>query len=206
MLLALAVLVVVPAFFAGRAVTVLVRDPIEEVRGVPVGIERTPAGALAAAEDYLATEQATVERDPARFRALVLTDYVRRLGADALTAARFDRLRDARGMALWGRGGESFTVIGAGRLDWYHGDSAQVTTWAGQIFWGPGVAPTQVWSLSQTRLIWLAGRWEVGAMSTLPEPAPSPWALPQASREDDAAANLDARLAGFTSVSYGAPG
>ena len=57
------------------------RDPIEEVRGVPVGVEDTPAGAVAAAEDYLATEQATVERDPARFGALVSADYLARLRA-----------------------------------------------------------------------------------------------------------------------------
>ena len=109
-------------------------------------------------------------------------------------------------MALWGRGGESFTVIGAARLDWYHGDSAQVTTWAGQIFWGPGQAPAQVWSLGQVSLIWRSRQWEVSALSTLPEPAPSPSALPQAAREDETAATLDAKLAGFTPVTYGAPG
>lgn len=203
---ALAVLIATPAFFAGRAVTPPAGDPIEEVHGVPVGVERTPAGAVAAAESYLAAEQATVEREPARFAKLVSTDYVARLRASALTGARFDRLRDAGGMALWSHGGESFTVIGAERLDWYRGDSSQVTTWAGQIFWGPGEEPAQVWSLGQVRLIWRAGRWEVSGMSTLPEPAPTPAALPQAAPKDDTAAVLDAKLAGFTSVSYGAPG
>jgi hypothetical protein len=206
MLVVLAVLVAIPAFFVGRSVTPPAPDPIEKVGGIPVGVERTRAGAVVAAESYLATEQATVEREPARFGKLVSTDYLPTLRADALTAARVNRLRDPGGMALWSRGGESFTVIGAERLDWYRGDGAQVTSWVGQLFWGRGQAPAQVWSLGQVGLIWRARRWEISAMSTRHEPAPSPSALPQAASGDDTAAILDSRLAGFTSVNYGAPG
>ena len=206
LLLALAVLVSIPAFFLGRSVTSPARDPVGELHGVPVGVERTRAGAVAAAENYLATEQATVEREPSRFAKLVATDYVFRLRAGALTAAKLDRLRDPRGISLWSRGGQSFTVIGAARLDWYRGDGAQVTTWAGQIFWGPGQQATQVWSLDQTTLIWRAWRWQVSALRTLPQAAPTPSALPQAAPVDDTAAILDASLTGFTAVSYGAPG
>jgi hypothetical protein len=172
---------------------------------VPVGIDRSPGGAVAAADEYLATEQATVERDPSRLGALLSDDYARALKAGALAAAEKDRQRDPRGMRLWTDGGQSFTVIGAHRLDWYRAGGAQVTVWAGQVFWGPGQPPCQAWSIGRITLAWRDRRWEVTAISTLPVPAPAPAALPQASPGDDTASMFSSALAGFSPVSYGSP-
>ena len=109
-------------------------------------------------------------------------------------------------MTLWADGGESFTMIGAHRLDWYRPDRAQITAWAAQVFWGPGQPPCQAWSLARITLGWRDDRWEVTGMTTLPVAAPAPAALPQAARADDGAAVFSTELAGFTPVSYGSPG
>jgi len=199
------VLLATAAFFAGRSAPTPVPDPIQARGGVPVGMVRSPGGAVAAADDYLASEQASIERDPPRFAALVNEDYQSSLRADALAAATTDRTRDPGGMALWASGGRSFVVIGAHRLDRYRPDSAQVTTWAGQIFWGPGQAPCQVWALGRITLVWRADHWQVSAMSTLAGPAPAPGSLPQAAPGDDSAQAFDSQLDGFSPVSYGSP-
>ncbi len=41
------------------------------IGGVPVGVQDTPAGALAAADNYLALASQSIEQDPAVFAALV---------------------------------------------------------------------------------------------------------------------------------------
>src|SRR5437763_898031 len=114
----------IAAFVVGTAARSPQPDPIQTRQGVPVGVERTPAGAVAAADDYLAIEQASVERDPVRFAALVAEDYSATLRASSLAEARADRHRDPRGLRLWMSGGQSFTAIAAHRLDWYRGDRA----------------------------------------------------------------------------------
>lgn len=179
---------------------------IRMVDGVPVGIEHSPTGARVAADNYLALEQQTLERDPRRFAALVASAYDPTVRSASLEAARFDRATDPRGLALWARDGQSFTVIGAHRLDSYRGNSAVVTTWAGQIYWGPGQPPEQVWAIGQTTLQWAQGRWLVNTMHTLPIAAPSPGSTPQAAPGDESSRVFDELLGGFTPVSYGTTG
>ena len=195
-------------FAAGRAtVSAAGRpNPIVFERGIPVGVQHTPRGAVAAADEYLAVEQETVERDPARFGSVVRVDYARSIRQSTIAAGAADRSGDPAGMVLWADGGQSFTVIGASRLDWYRSGGAQVTLWAGQVFWGPGRAPTQAWALAQTTLVWRHGRWLVLAMRALPDHAPSPAALSGADPRAETGAAFDSQLRGFTSVSYGAPG
>ncbi len=191
------------AFVAGTAAHAPAPDPVQTRHEVPVGVQHSPAGAVAAADDYVATEQATVERDPTRFAALVSEDYAGALRASALVEAAADRKRDPRGMRLWADGGESFTTVGAHRLDWYRDNSAQVTVWVGQVFWGPGQPPCQVWGLTRATIVWGNRHWQVTSMDTAPGTAPAPARLPQASPEDDSSARFSSELAGFSSVSYG---
>ena len=195
-------------FGAGRATVSAAGRPnlIALEHGIPVGVRRTPRGALVAAEEYLAVEQETVERDPPRFASVVHVDYAPSIRQSTIAAAAADRSSDPAGMALWANGGQSFTVIGAGRLDWYRNGGAQVTLWAGQVFWGPGRPPTQAWALAQTTLVWRNGRWLVLAMRALPDHAPSPAALSGADPRAETTTTFDSQLRGFTSVSYGAPG
>jgi hypothetical protein len=195
-------------FAAGRA-TVRpggLPNPIVVKRGIPVGVERTPQGALAAADEYLAVEQETVERDPARFASLVDVDYAPSIRQSAIAGGAADRRGDPVGMALWANGGQSFTLVAASRLDSYRGGRAQVTAWAGQVFWGPDRAPTQTWALAQTTLAWREGRWVVLAMRALSDPAPSPAVLSAANPRDETSTAFYSELRGFTPVSYGAPG
>src|SRR5437763_10525414 len=112
-------LLAVAAFVVGTAAPAPRPDPIQTRQGVPVGVERTPAGAVTAADAYLASEQASVERDPVRFAALVVEDYAGPVRASALAEAHANRQRDPRGMRLWMSGGQSFTTVAAHRLDWY---------------------------------------------------------------------------------------
>lgn len=191
------------AFAIGTAARSPAPDPIQTPQGVPVGVEHSPAGAVVAADEYVASEQATLERDQARFAALVAQDYAGPLQASALAAADSDRKRDPLGMRLWADGGESLTTIGAHRLDRYGGDTAQVTLWVGQVLWGPGQQPAQVWGLSRVTLVWRAGQWKVTTMDGLAEPAPAPAQLPQASSGDDTSEVFSSELDGFTPVNYG---
>ena len=199
--------VVVGCFAAGRAtVTAGGRpNPIVLERGIPVGVQRTRQGAVAAADEYLAVEQETVERNPARFASLVQVAYAPTIRQSTLAAGAAERRSDPAGMTLWADGGQSLTLIGASRLDWYGGGGAQVTSWAAQVFWGPGRAPTQAWALAQTTLAWRNGRWLVLTMRALADPAPSPAALSAADPRNDTSAAFDSQLRGFTPVSYGTP-
>jgi hypothetical protein len=206
--LALLAGVLVGCFAAGRA-TVRAGgrpNPIVLKHGIPVGVRRTPQGAVAAADEYLAVEQQTVERDPVRFASMVEADYAPAIRQSTIAAGAADRRSDPVGMALWANGGQSFTLIAASRLDWYRSGRAQVTSWAGQVFWGLGRAPTQAWALARTTLAWRNGRWVVLAMRALADPAPSPAALSAADPRDETSAAFYSQLRGFMPVSYGAPG
>jgi hypothetical protein len=198
----------VGCFIAGRATVSVNRrpNPIVLERGIPVGVQRTPQGAVAAADEYVAVEQDTIERDPARFGSMVEVDYARSIRQSATASAAAIRRSDPAGMALWADGGQSFTLIAASRLDWYRSGGARVTSWAGQLFWGPGRAPTQAWALAQTTLAWRDGRWVVLAMRTLPDPAPSPAVLSAADPRADTTEAFYSQLRGFVPVNYGAPG
>ena len=200
--------VLAACFAAGRATVSASAppNPIVLKRGIPMGVLRTAPGALAAADDYLAVEQETVERDPVRFASLVEADYAPSIRQSTMAAGASDRRSDPGGMTLWADRGESFTVIGASRLDWYRSGGARVTAWAGQVFWGPERPPTQAWALAQITLAWRNGRWMVLAMRRLADPAPSPAALSGAEPRDETSAAFYSQLGGFAPVSYGAPG
>jgi hypothetical protein len=200
--------VLVGCFIGGRATVTAggPRNPIVLERGIPVGVQRTPQGAVAAANEYLAVEQQTVERDPIGFGSLVEADYAPSSRQGTIAAGASDRRNDPRGMALWANGGQSFTLVAASRLDWYRTSEAQVTSWAGQVFWGLARPPTQSWALAQTTLAWRNGRWVVLVMRTLPDPAPSPAALSGADPRAQSSAAFYSQLRDFTPVSYGAPG
>ena len=64
------------------------RGAIELIDGVPVGVQDTPAGALAAADNYLALASQSVEQDPAVFAALVAQAYAPQARGRTLAAGR----------------------------------------------------------------------------------------------------------------------
>jgi hypothetical protein len=179
-------------------------DPMVQAGGIPVGVDHSPAGALAASDNYVAVSYDTVERDPAKESQLISAVYAPAIKASAIRGAAATRAENPAAMQLWARGGQNLSVIGARRLDYYRGDDAQVTTWDADIFWGPGRAPKQAWVLTQTTLRWSGGRWRVTVTATLPMAGPVPAVTPQADAANDSAAAFRADLAGFSAPSYGA--
>lgn len=196
------------AFLVGRSLapSSAPADPIARIGGIPVGVEHSPAGALASADNYVAASYDSVERNPSFDALLIGTVYAPAIRASALTGAAAVRAQNAAAMRLWARGGDNLSLIGARRLDYYHGTEAQVTTWNADIFWGPGRPPKQAWVLTQTSLRWTGARWLVTATTTLPTAGPVPAVTPQASAGNDSADAFGVDLAGFVAPSYGAAG
>jgi hypothetical protein len=174
---------------------------IELERGVPVGVKRTPAGALAAADNYLADSAQTLEQDPGGFGELVAEVYAPNARAQTLAAAQQLRLSDPAGMSNYNAGGRGLAVVAARRLDHYTPSSATVTSWLGGFVWGPRVSPRQSWNLVDTTLIWHSGRWLVASSQTDPTPAPVPAIVYVDGHSDGVAAFSE--LAGMTAPFYG---
>ena len=174
---------------------------IELEGGVPVGVKRTPAGALAAADNYLADSAQTLEQDPSAFGELVARVYAGSARAETLAAAQQLRLGDPAGMTNYSEGGRGLAVVAARRLDHYTPSSASVTSWLGGFVWGPRVSPRQSWSLVDTTLVWRSGRWLVVSSQTDPTPAPVPAIVYVDGHNDSLAAFSE--LAGMTAPFYG---
>ena len=208
-LAAAVVLVLIAAgFIVGRAGAGRSADAaaIADVKSIPIGVLHSRAGARAAADSYLVVDQRTIEQDPGRFATLVRDAFATTIQPAVLEQAAAVRAQDPSGMALWASGGRSATMIGAHRIDYYRDGAAQVTTWVGTIFWGPGQPPKQVWDLARTQLRWTDGRWLVTAMVTrLPTPGPVPASTPQADPSNDTAGDFDNALAGFSALGTRAP-
>ena len=196
------------AFLLGRTLSpaAMAADPVVEMGGIPVGVERSPAGAVAAADSYVAVAYDSIERNPALDTLLIETVFARTIRMSAIAGAAAVRAQNSAGMSLWAHGGQNLSVIGATRLDYYDGDDAEVTTWNVDVFWGPGRPPKQAWVLTQTSLRWTGGRWLVTATATLPTPGPVPAITPQATAANDSADAFGNDLAGFHAPAYGAAG
>jgi hypothetical protein len=177
---------------------------VELSDGVPVGVQDTPAGALAAADNYLAIASQTVEQDPAMFAALVAQAYVPQARSRTLAQARQLRGSDTQNMTNYQQGGHGIAVIAARRLDSYTPQQATITTWLGGFVWGPHLSPRQSWNLVATTLRWHTGRWLVLSSDTDPTPAPVPSVVYVNGANDRSPAF--SRLAGMTAPFYGTGG
>jgi hypothetical protein len=174
---------------------------IELESGVPVGVKHTPAGALAAADNYLADSAQTLEQDPSAFGQLVAKVYAPSARTQTLAAAQQLRLSDADGMGNYSEGGRGLAVVAARRLDSYTPSSATVTSWLAGFVWGPRVSPRQSWNLVDTTLVWRSGRWLVVSSQTDATPAPVP-AIVYVDGHSDSLGSFS-RLAGMTAPFYG---
>jgi hypothetical protein len=169
--------------------------------GVTIGVEHTPAGALAAADNYLAASSQTLEQDPSAFGALVARVYAPASREQTLAAAQQLRLGDPVGMNNYGEGGRGLAVVAARRLDSYTPASAMITSWLAGFVWGPHLPPRQSWNLVDTTLAWNSGRWLVVSSQTDPTPAPVPAIVFLDGHNGSSAAF--SRLAGMTTPFYG---
>jgi hypothetical protein len=190
----------------GRASSPAAAPPgaVTLVGGIPVGVLHSPAGALAAADNYVALASQSVEQDPRTFEELVTQAYAPQARAGALSEARRIRAADTQSMANYAEGGRALAVVAARRLDAYSPTSATVTTWLGGFVWGPRLTPRQSWNLVDTRLAWQHGRWLVVSSSTDATAAPVP-SIVYVRGDNNAAAAFSA-LAGMSAPFYGAAG
>lgn len=177
---------------------------VELVGGVPVGVQDTRAGALAAADDYVALSSQSVEQDPSLFAALVAEVYAPEIRERTLAQAAQIRAADTQNMSNYQQGGRGIAVIAARRLDAYTPQTAAVTSWLAGFVWGPRLSPRQSWNLIDTKLRWQSGRWLVTSSETDPTPAPVP-AIVYVNAGNDRSQAFD-RLAGMTAPFYGTAG
>lgn len=174
---------------------------VRVIGGVPVGVEDSPAGALAAADNYVALASQWIEQNPGVFAALVAQAFTASSRAGVLAQARAIRRVDVTNMKSYEEGGRAVAILAARRLDAYTPTSARVTSWLGGIVWGPRLSPRQTWNLIETTLRWQAGRWRVVAMDTSATPAPVPAIVYVDGGNDQAQAF--ARLDGMSAPFYG---
>jgi hypothetical protein len=177
---------------------------LELIDGIPVGVAHSPAGALTAADNYLAVSSQSIEQEPAAFAALVAQGYAPTVRAHTLAEAEKVRAADAQNMANYAEGGRGIAVVAARRLDGYSAQSATITSWLAGIVWGPHIAPRQSWNLVDTTLRWQSGRWLVVSSRADPTPAPVPSVVYVEGSNDRTPAF--ARLAGMTAPYYAAGG
>jgi hypothetical protein len=172
--------------------------------GVPVGVEHTPTGALAAADNYLAISSQSIEQDPPAFAELVAQGYSPTVRARTLAEAEKLRTADPQNMANYAEGGRGIALVAARRLDSYSAQSATITSWLAGFVWGPHISPRQSWNLVDTTLRWQSGRWLVVSSRADSTAAPVPSVVYVEGDNDRTPAF--ARLAGMTAPYYAAGG
>jgi hypothetical protein len=174
-------------------------DPIRLVDGVPVGVADTPVGAVAAAENYLASEDdALLSRD--EIRRVVDTvwapdervvELAQPFPAAALAGkpATFPRL-------------ELAAAVAGTKLESYAPQSAQVLVWHEITLWSASVVPTQRWSLDTVTLVWDGGRWLVASRTAAPDSETPVPAWTSGTPEDSTSQAFDSGLAGMSAPYY----
>jgi len=173
--------------------------------GIPVGVQDTPGGALAASDNYLALASQTLEQAPPTFTALVNTVYLPQARAATLQQAATARNADPTGMGNYRAGGHAIAIVAARRLDDYTATAARITTWLEGIEWGPELSPRQSFNLVQTELTWGHGRWLVSSSNTLTLAAPVP-SIVFVRRDNNQSAAFASRLSGMSAPYYGTGG
>ena len=144
------------------------------VDGVPVGEAHTPAGALAAADNYLALSSQTLEQDPRAFAALVSEAYAPQVRASTLAEAQRLREGDVSDIAAYRRA--PARSRSSPHVAWTPTPPRQatITSWLAGFLWGPHTPPRQSWNLVDTTLRWQSGRWLVDSQDVDATPAPVP--------------------------------
>lgn len=146
--------------------------------GVPVGYERTEAGAVAAAANYVVALGGVLLLDP--------SGRVDAFGAVALPEARNDLEKLASGIdlvveqldleAIRSEPGFVFRTLPAGyRLEAYDHDIAVVEVWANGVFVAAGRQPRipSAWRTTTVRLRWQDGDWRITGLEGEDGPVPT---------------------------------
>ena len=180
------------------------RGAIRVIDGTPVGVQHSRAGALAAADNYVAVSSETVVQDPGRYVKLVRAAFDGAYQPIAIREAQALRRRSRPTLSNYDAGGRALALVGARRLDAYSGDRAEVSTWTAGISWGPERRPGQRWFFTETELRWDQGRWLVERIDEVDEGAPTPGVVRYTDEETLEADAFDQGLRGMTAPTYGA--
>jgi len=167
--------------------------------GVPVGILDTAAGAVAAADNYVAAEDDALLSSN-QIRGVVNTEWAPReraveLAQPFLAAALAGTPATLDGLKLT-------AAVAADKLQAYSPQSAQVSVWSEITIWSSTVAPTQRWTLDTVTLAWDSGRWLVTSRSTAPDSSTPVPVWTSGDMRDRASATFDTRLADMSAPYY----
>ena len=152
--------------------------PRQTVDGVPVGYERSRAGAVAAASQYGRVAASPLlfqeARRRAAVRAMAAPEAAARLDAElAGEAATIRRLTGIGPDAGEAAGTVVLPVLVGYRLDGYDSDRAQVAIWSTGILGLQGRYPARsVWSTTVQTLRWVGGDWKLLSSDTSEGPVP----------------------------------
>jgi hypothetical protein len=174
-------------------------NPTQLEHGMPVGVLDTRAGALAAADNYVASE------DEATLSAAAIRRVVDTVWAPEDRAVELVQPFPAAALA-----GKPHTfarlkltaAVAADKLESYAPQTARIGVWHEITIWSPTIVPTQRWILDTITLVWGSGRWLVASRSSAPDsetPVPSWTSGGPADRTSQA---FDARLAGMSAPYY----
>ena len=158
------------AFALGRSTASTCRNPnaIRLMAGLAVGVVDTPAGALAAADNY-AAQGITASLDESRLERFASSLIEPRARRTFLAGSRASL--EAQSLPP---GSRAVGLVVAHDLRSYTPNEARVTTWDLGSYWGPGLTPMQFWALTDLSLRWVAGRWEIlDVEEHLPGPLPA---------------------------------
>jgi len=202
-----AILALAGVFILGRATanttSSATRPGIQAVGGIPVGVQDTRAGALAAADNYILEAAQTEEQNPPLFERFVRTVYLPARQQAALTQAAQNRAKNPLAARDLAAGGKGIGFVGARRLDSYSPKRAQVTSYTTAVSWGPLVRPAQGWALIVTRLAWSGDRWLIDGLDASPAQPPVPAQFQVAPAGAKTAAAFDSALQGMTTPFFG---
>ncbi len=205
-----AILALAAVFLLGRATanttSTATRPGIQAVGGIPVGVQDTRAGALAAADNYILEAVQTEDQNPPLFARFVRTVYLPARQQIALTQAAQNRAKNAIALKKRGSPEKDIAIIAARRLDSYSPSQAHVTTYTTSMGWGPFEPPTQGWALIVTRLAWSGGRWLIDGLDASPAQPPVPAQFQVAPAGAKTAEAFDSALQGMTTPFFGTGG
>jgi hypothetical protein len=179
---------------------------IRVVAGVPLGVDHTRSGALAAADNYVARAAETIVQDPAAFRQLVQRVWQPATQSKAFADGRNARKQAPDAVANYAAGGRGLSITAARRLESYDATRASVLTWGAGFIWGPDKRPTQRWFLARTKLVWVEDQWRVAALDELPTAAPTPYRVIVGRPGADSTSLFDSTLDEMSAPIYGGSG
>jgi hypothetical protein len=181
----------------------IVQSTVRTVDGVPVGIQRSRAGALAAADNYVARVTETIVQDAEAYARVVRAVWVPEGQEGALREGEATRQRSTAAVENYAAGGRGLAIVAARRLDTYDGTRAEATTWTAGFNWGPQQRPGQRWFLTEATLLWDGQRWRVEKMDEAQRPAPAPARVGYDEAASLKTETFDRELRGMTAPTYG---